>query len=45
MRAAGQSETIEAVNFDGSGALKVTYQNYERNTVVGRACSASERHG
>lgn len=30
----GQSETIETVDFDGSGALKVTYQNYERNTVV-----------
>ena len=30
----GQSEKIEAVDFDGSGALKVTYQNYERNTVV-----------
>ena len=30
----GQSETIEAVNFDGSGALKVTYQNVVRNTVV-----------
>ena len=30
----GQSETVEPVDFDGSGALKVTYQNIERNTVV-----------
>lgn len=30
----GANEEIEAVEFDGSGALKVTYGNYERNTVV-----------
>ena len=30
----GRDETVEAVEHGGSGALKVTYNNHERNTVV-----------